>query len=152
MLSLADALQQAGALYRAGEWDGAEKLCTAILQLHPHQLQAIELLGTIAAQTQRMPQAVDLLGRVVMARPNDPVAHTNYASVLSLLGRFDEALQSSDRALQIKPDHAEAHCNRGAALQALGRPDEALQSLERALQSSRTLWRLTAIAATCCRL
>ena len=134
MLSLADALQQAGALYRAGEWDGAEKLCTAILQLHPHQLQAIELLGTIAAQTQRMPQAVDLLGRVVMARPNDPVAHTNYASVLSLLGRFDEALQSSDRALQIKPDHAEAHCNRGAALQALGRPDEALQSLERALQ------------------
>jgi tetratricopeptide (TPR) repeat protein len=134
MLNLADALQQAGALYRAGEWGAAEKLCTSILQLHPHQIQAIELLGTIAAQTQRMPQAVDLLGRVVMARPNDPFAHTNYASALSLLGRFDESLQSSDRALQVKPDHAEAHSNRGAALQALGRLGEALQSLDRALQ------------------
>jgi predicted Zn-dependent protease len=82
MLSLTEALRHAGALYRAGEWTGAEELCTSILKVDPAQLEAIELLGVIAARSRRMPQALDMLGRLVAARPDDPTAHSNYANVL----------------------------------------------------------------------
>lgn len=131
--SLAEALRQAGALYAAGEWQGAEKLCASILQLDPQQFDAIRLLGIIAAQTNQAPKALDLLGRFVAARPDDPAAHSNYGNVLKLLERFDEALQSYDRALQLKADHVEAHGNRAHLLLALGRFNEALQSYDRAL-------------------
>jgi tetratricopeptide (TPR) repeat protein len=134
MLNLAQALQHAEALYRAGEWDGAEELCTSILQSYPQQLDAIELLGFIAAQTHRRPQALELLGRVVAARPSDPFAHNNYAKLLRTLDRLDEALLSYERALQLKPDFVEAHSNRANALHVLGRLDEALQSYERVLE------------------
>ena len=134
MPSVAEALQRAGSLFQAGEWRGAEQLCASILRLHPQQFDAVRLLGIIAAQTQRAPQALELLGRLVAARPDDPVAHNNYANVLRLLRRLDEALRSYERAVQIRPDYAEAHCNRGITLRELGRSAEALQSYERALQ------------------
>jgi len=134
MPSLAEALRHARALYQAGERHGAEQLCTSILQVHPQQLDAIRLLGIISAQTERAPQALELLGRLVAARPDDPVAHNNYANVLLLLERFDEALQSYERAVQLKPDYAEAYNNRGNALQKLVRFEEALRSYERAVQ------------------
>ena len=78
MPSLAEALEHAAGLYRAGQWAGAERLCTSILQLHPQQLDAITLLGIIAAQTQQAPQALELFGRLVTTRPDDPSAHNNY--------------------------------------------------------------------------
>jgi tetratricopeptide (TPR) repeat protein len=134
MPSLAEALQHAAGLYRAGRWAGAERLCRSILQLHPQQLDAITLLGIIAAQTQRAPQALELFGRLVTTRPDDPSAHNNYGNVLRLLEHFEEALQSYDRALRIKSDFAEAHNNRGVALHQLRRFAEALESYQRALQ------------------
>lgn len=134
MQSPGDALQRARALYQAGEWDGAEKLCTSILQVHPQHLDAIGLLGIIAAQTQRAPRALDLLGRLVAARPDDPFAQSAYANVLRLLTRFDEALAGYERALQLKPDYAEAYFNRGNVLQDLQRLQAALDSYQSALQ------------------
>jgi tetratricopeptide (TPR) repeat protein len=134
MPSLAESLRHAQAFYEAGEWERAERLCTSILQLQPQQLDAIKLLGIIAAQSRRAPQALELLGRLVAARPDDPVAHNNYANVLRVLQRLDDALQSYERALRLKPDYAEAHSNRGGALLQLGRFADALQSCERALQ------------------
>lgn len=130
----AESLQQARALYRAGDWRGAEKVCTSILQLNPQQFDAIAMLGLIAAQTQRAPHALELLRSVVVARPDDPSAHNNLGNVLMLLERFEQALQSFERALQLKPKLAEAHYNRANALQALGRFEEALRVYERALQ------------------
>jgi tetratricopeptide (TPR) repeat protein len=133
-LTSTDALQNARALYRARQWGDAETLCARVLERHPQDLQAIELLGLIAARTHRAPLALELLGRLVTARPDVPFAHNNYANVLKLLGRFAEALQSYDRALQIDPEFAEAHNNRGDVLRRLGRLDEALQSHERAVR------------------
>jgi tetratricopeptide (TPR) repeat protein len=133
MPSLAQALQHARTLYQAGEWSGAEQLCASILRFHPQQLDAIRLLGVIAAQTQRAPQALELLGRLLAARPHDPVAHNNYANVLLQLDRVDEALRSYERALELKPDYAAAYTNRGNALQKLARFEDALESYEHAL-------------------
>ncbi len=133
MPSLTETLQRAGALYQAGEWQGAEQLCTSLLRLHPQQLDAMSLLGIIAAQTQRTRQALELFGHLVAARPDDPIAHNNYANVLQKLGRLEEALHSYRCAVRLKPDYAKAHHNLGVTLHELGRFEEALQSYERTL-------------------
>jgi tetratricopeptide (TPR) repeat protein len=134
MSGVAGPLQQAIALYQAGQWDAAESLCTQIRRSDPQQHGAIRLLAVIAAQTQRAPEALELFERLVAVRPDDPQAHLNYANVLRLLGRYDEALGSYEHALRLKPDYVDAHRNLGIVQQDLGRLEEALRSHERALQ------------------
>jgi len=124
------ALRQAHALYRSRDWEQAERVCRDILATRPDEFDALNLLGIIAAQTQRRAEAAELLGRACAVRPDSAAARNNHGALLRELGRLDEAVASYDRAIAIKPDFAEAHTNRGNALLDLGRPDEALASYE----------------------
>jgi tetratricopeptide (TPR) repeat protein len=133
MVTAAQAMQQAAALYGSGRWAEAEQLCRTILNSQAEHFAALSLLGVIAAQTRRTQEAVDLLRRALAAKPDDANAASNYGNVLTELKRFDEALASYERLLKLKPDHAEGHHNRGVVLQKLDRLQEALQSYERAL-------------------
>jgi tetratricopeptide (TPR) repeat protein len=138
------ALRQAGALYRGGDWGRAEQLCRWVLDTSraafaapdaalATEVHALGLLGAITAQTGRSSEAAVLLGRVVAVRTDDAGAHNNYGNVLHDLGRFDAALASFSQAILLQPDYAEAYNNRGNTLQQLGRLQEALDSYERAL-------------------
>jgi predicted O-linked N-acetylglucosamine transferase (SPINDLY family) len=133
MLTLAQAMQRANAAYERGAWSEAEILCRRVLAARADVVDALNLLGIITAQTRRMQEAAELLGRAVVANPTNAAAHNNYANALHQLGRHDAALASYERVLELKPDYAEAHNNRGAALQELKRLDEALESYGRAL-------------------
>lgn len=127
------ALQQAIAAYQRGDWAGSEASCRQVLAARAGDFDALNLLGIIAAQTQRLPEAAELLRRAVAARPSDASAHNNLANVLKGLARLDEALASYDRALAIQPRYAEAHYNRADTLAALGRRDEAIAGYDRAI-------------------
>jgi protein O-GlcNAc transferase len=133
MVTAAEAMQQAAALYGSGRWAEAEQLCRTILDSQAQHFAALSLLAVIAAQTRRTQEAADLLRRALAAKPDDATAASNYGNVLTELKRFDEALASYERLLKLKPDDAEGHNNRGVVLQKLGRLPEALQSYERAL-------------------
>ena len=127
------ALQQAIAAYQRGDWAGSEASCRQVLAARAGDFDALNLLGIIAAQTQRLPEAAELLRRAVAARPSDASAHNNLANVLKSLARLDEALASYDRALAIQPRYAEAHYNRGGTLAALGRAEETIAACDRAV-------------------
>ena len=133
-IAMSQVMQQAAMAYTRGAWAEAERLCREILATRGEYLDALNLLGIIAAQTQRTEEAAALLGRAVAANPGDAAAHSNYGNVLRGLKRFAEALDSYARALEIKPDYAEAHNNRGNTLRELERFGEALQSYSRALE------------------
>jgi protein O-GlcNAc transferase len=126
-------LQQAAEAFNRGDWAQAERLCRSILSAQADSIDALNLLGIIAARTRRPEEAADLLGRAVAADPGNPSAHNNYGNVLRQLKRSADALNSYQRALSIKPDYAEAYFNRGNTLQDLSRFEEALDSYERAL-------------------
>ena len=131
--TLPQVIQQAVAAYSSRDWDEAERLCRLVLVAKADCFDALNLLGAIAAQTQRAQEAAALFGRAVAANPSDASVHNNLGNALEGLRRLDEALGSYERALKLKPDYAEAYNNRGATLQALNRLDEALDSYERAL-------------------
>jgi protein O-GlcNAc transferase len=133
MQTVAQTMQEAGALYARGRWAEAEQRCRAILSSQADHFEALSLLGVIAAQTKRREEAAELLRRAVALRPHDLAVANNYSKVLTELQRFEAALESYQRLLKLKPEYAEGHNSRGVVLQKLGRPAEALASYERAL-------------------
>jgi tetratricopeptide (TPR) repeat protein len=132
-LTLPQAMQQASAAYRVGEWVKAEQLCRVILDRQGTHYEALNLLALIAAEMGHATAAADLFHQAAAAKPDNALAHFNYGSALQGIERFEAALGSYERALQLKPNLAEAHNNRGVALRKLGRFEESLESYRRAL-------------------
>ena len=109
-------LRQAAAAYNNGDWQKAEQLCRRLLQGRPDYFDALNLLGAITAQTNRLGEAADLFGRAVTAQPNNAEAWSNRGVALQKLGRLTEAIENFDHAIAIQPDYAQANNNRGNAL------------------------------------
>lgn len=132
--TLHQALQQALALYSARDWQQAEQVCRMILGAKANHFDALNLLGIIAAQTQRAQEAAELFGRAAAVNKKEPTVHNNYANVLRDLGRYEDALRSYNRAIQLKPSYPEAHYNRGVTLHQLKRFEDAVASYDRAVK------------------
>jgi tetratricopeptide (TPR) repeat protein len=126
-------LQSAQTYCREQQPEQAESLCQTILQLDPDNVDALQLLGSIAGSRKNLDQAEQLLQKALRLRPDYAQAHNNLGNVLKELQRLDEAVASYDRALALRPDFAEAHLNRGIALKAMKQLDEAIASYNRAL-------------------
>jgi predicted O-linked N-acetylglucosamine transferase (SPINDLY family) len=120
--------------FQAGHAQEAERPCLQILQAEPDHIDALQLLGVIAAQTGRNEQAIDYLNSVVRLKPDDAVAHNNLANVLFQQNKFNEAVASYRQALLLKPDYAEAHSNLGNVLQEQGHFAEAEACLQDAVR------------------
>ena len=126
-------MQNAFAALQRGDWREAERLCREALKAQQDNLDALNLLGIITAQTGRGEEAVDLLSRLVAAVPNAAPAHFNLGAAYWVSKRTAEALESYERALVLNPNYAEVYNNRGVALASLQRHAEALESFERAI-------------------
>lgn len=133
-IPLPQATQQAKDAYQRGDWPEAERLCRLILNGRSNQFEALNLLGIIAAQTQRPQQAIELLSKAVAVNPDHATAHSNLGNVLCDLQRHKEALESFNCALKLNPDDADTHYKRSSILGVLKRYDEALESCNNALK------------------
>jgi Flp pilus assembly protein TadD len=75
----AKSITQAKAAYQTGDWTEAERLCRIILAEKSDDLDALNLLGIIAAQTQRPQEALTLLSQAVGVDPGHATARaTNH--------------------------------------------------------------------------
>lgn len=131
--SLQQMMQQAMAALYGRDWAKAEQLCRTVLAAKPDYFDALNLLGAITAQSGRLQEAADLLGRAVAVRPDNAEAFSNRGNVLQELRQFGAAVASYDRAIAIRPALADAHNNRGIALAELNRPGDAVASYDRAI-------------------
>ena len=120
-------------LHQAGHLADAEKLYRQVLLAVPRHANSLHLLGVLAFQVGRHDSAVDLIGKAIALKDNEPAYHSNLGAALRDQGKFDEAVASYDRALALKADFADAHSNRGNALRGQGKFDEAVASYDRAL-------------------
>ena len=126
-------LQSAMSLHQAGHLEQAAAIYEQLLQLDPGSIDALHLLGVIAAQRADFGAAVRLFDRALIINPDFAEALSNRGLALMDLNRFEDAVASFDRVLAMVDD-VETYNNRGAALQRLNRLGEALASYDCALK------------------
>jgi tetratricopeptide (TPR) repeat protein len=126
-------IAQALTLHQQGRFKETKAIYEKVLAIQTDHFDALQLLGTLSAQTKEFTKAVDLLTKALKINPNHAACYSNRGNALKELKRLDEALASYDKAINIKPDYAEAYYNRGNALKELKRLDEALASYDKAI-------------------
>lgn len=132
MTATKDVYGHASTLHRSGRLAEAELAYRQILAADPASFVAQHMLGVLAAQTGRHDEALERIAAALKIHPGDAAARVNLANVLSLKGRFAEAVAHYDQALALRPDPDVWH-GRGHALQGMGRLAEALASYAHAL-------------------
>jgi tetratricopeptide (TPR) repeat protein len=129
-------LQQALAFHQQGQLARAQPIYEEILRTQPGNFDALHLLGVIAAQTNHLQRAVELIGKAVAIDPENAAAYAAYSNMGSahrVLKQWDGALTSYNHAIALKSDFAEAYANRGIVLQELQQLDAALASYNQAI-------------------
>lgn len=129
----ADALAYQGfTLLQQGDFARAQAIFLQVLELHPSNYNALQLLGMIAGKTHNYPAAADYLTRALKVNPKASEVHSNLGNVFDALGRHEQALHHYNQALAVNPRHADALYNRGSVLRKLKRYAEAVVSYDRA--------------------
>jgi len=126
-------LQQAVALQQNNALAEAEELYREILELRPKHFDAIQLLGTLALQSGRLQEGIELLKKAVAINAMQAPIHSNLAFAYNAQEQYKQALVSANRALALQPNFADALNNRGNALAGLDMPGDALISFDRAI-------------------
>lgn len=127
-------LARAFAAHRDGRLADAERDYRAALDADPVHADALHLLGVLRHQQGRNAEAVDLVGRAVALRPEDPALHLNLGNALKALGKLDDAIDRFRNALTLAPEFALAHYNLGNAYAAAERHADAVDAFRRSLR------------------
>ncbi len=121
-------------LHQRGDLIAAGEIYAQILKVQPLHFDALHLSGLIAAQSNQLAAALELILKAVVANPNNAPAHCNLGNVYLNLGRYELAIESYSRAVSLKPNYEEAIYSRGLAHQRLAQFDEAINDYKKALE------------------
>ena len=86
--------------HQAGRLHEAERLYKRVLDVEPRHADGLHLLGVLSLQAGRADAAVELIGRAISIDDRQPSFHSNLASALNALGRFDEAAAACRTSFQ----------------------------------------------------
>ena len=126
-------LMQGLAHHQQDQLKHAKVLYEKILRIEPKHFDAIQLLGSIALETKKNEDALELLNKALLINQSNPHVFYNRGIVLGELGQDEAALESYDRAIAIKPDYAVAYANRGNLLLKCRNYEDALASYDQAI-------------------
>lgn len=110
--------------YKSGHLVVAEDLCRKALLDDPENVRFLQMLATIAAQSGRYDESVELFGQAIKVEKNNPQLFFAMGVTLEIGGSLDEALLSYKNAVSLKPDYIDAHINIGNILRKQGKFDE----------------------------
>ena len=79
-------------------------------------------------------RAIEISEALLDSEPELPEVHSTYGEVLTLLGRYEDAILQFRRALAVRPDFAEATLGMAEAMDKAGRDDEARAAYVEAIQ------------------
>lgn len=119
--------------HQAGRRNDAEDLYRKILEIDPHQADALHLLGVIAYQGKRYDEAIELIGQAIAIYPQGASYYSNLGNALRARGRLDEAVQSYRQSISLAPHSFEVYVNLGNVLREKGALAEAVESYQQAL-------------------
>ncbi|MBC6479004.1 MAG: tetratricopeptide repeat protein [Hormoscilla sp. GM7CHS1pb] len=120
-----DRLKEALGHYKAGRLDKARAVYLAMLKQQPHQVEAMQMLGIIAYQTQEYDRAINYFQLVISIKPDWPETYNNLGACFWEQGKIEQAIAAYKQAIAVKPDYHDAYNNLVVALEKQGKRLEA---------------------------
>ena len=124
------ALSEAYELRSAGDLRGAGKLCQALLEKEPGNIQAMRLQALIATDEKNYANAEQLLRRIAGLAPESFSALIDLAQFLGDRGRYPEAMELLEKVPEVANEYADARRSLGDMLAVVGRSAEAQKAYE----------------------
>jgi Flp pilus assembly protein TadD len=132
----ADAIQQASAHLRSGEYRASREAALAGLASAPEDVELLVLAGRAGVELDAE-DATEQLRRATELAPEHADAWHYLGEALATEGRMDEAGEAFRRAVELNPEDKVALSHLGHTSAATGRPEEAVDYLSQAAQSMR---------------
>ncbi len=120
-------------LHRAGDLEAAGRAYRQILEFHPEQPDALNLLAIITLENGHGEAAAELLRRAIAVSGEVPQFHCHLGNALQGSRDFAGAAAAYRQAVSLRPDYVEAHSSLGFALAQLGQLTEAIECFNVAL-------------------
>jgi len=114
-LTIDQAMVLANQLQAQGNLQQSEHLLRQILQQQPQHPFALHLLGVIAYQAGKLPQAAELVQHALTLNGQVALFHANLCEILRQLKQLTPAITHGERATALDPNMAMAHSNLGIA-------------------------------------
>lgn len=132
--NILNTLNAAFALHQSGDLPHAESLYRQVLQLDTNQADALLYLGFLSHQLGRNAEALALMQRATVLRPDNPVFYSNLAHVYRATGNVPAAIQAYRSVLTLTPSDSAAHCDLANLLVEEGSLNDAIEHFRRALK------------------
>ncbi len=120
--------------HQAGRLQDAEQLCRKVLQQNPKQVDALRMLGLIAAAAGDLDEAESLLRQALAEAPDHVPAMFELGRVLKELDRSEDAIEVYQALLKIQPDNAKAWFRLGGTLGPAALTEQAVDAYKHCLQ------------------
>lgn len=127
-------------LHRTGQLNEAILIYQKILEIEPHNADALHLSGVIAHQAGRHEAAETLIGEAIRLDGKRAEFHCNLGLIHLAQKRMPEAEVCFRSAVALKDNYPEAHLNLGLVLHTVDRGPEAVAHYERARALRPTLF------------
>ncbi|RYG64417.1 tetratricopeptide repeat protein [bacterium] len=101
----------AGALYDAGDYEGARYQYKEILRRKPNSANALNGIGLLHLRELKLPQAEAAFRGAINANTSYVAAYNNLAIVMEKLNRRPQAISLLERAAKIDPRNADVQRN-----------------------------------------
>jgi tetratricopeptide (TPR) repeat protein len=121
-------------LFRGGNSLAAAQMCQRILATDPDHPEAAHLLGVLRLQEGAAQEAVEWIGRAVVARPNVPDFHLDLAEAYRVSGQGQRAVGCCRTALRLRTPNPAGFNTLGLALMDLRRLSEAVDAFRQAIE------------------
>ncbi|MEZ0247543.1 MAG: tetratricopeptide repeat protein [Methylophilaceae bacterium] len=130
-----DEFLDARRLREAGKLPEAEGAYQRLLQRFPRSDSILNALAEVSLSLRKFDASIELLGRSLRLKPDQPIALMLLGLALREVARTDAALECLDRAIALRPGYATALFHRAQLLQAVKRFDDAIASFDRAIEA-----------------
>ncbi|TIT35111.1 MAG: tetratricopeptide repeat protein, partial [Mesorhizobium sp.] len=111
--SAPETLQRGIDLQRRKRFREAEFCYQTVLRRQPKNAMALNLMGTLAIEAQRIETAIDFMKRAVKLEPGNAIFRNNLGNAYNLVGNIEQARKQLKKAIELDGRLVEALCNLG---------------------------------------
>tara|TARA_R110001592_G_scaffold337300_1_gene623461 strand:- start:52684 stop:54702 length:2019 start_codon:yes stop_codon:yes gene_type:complete len=120
--------------HAAGQLEEAERLCRQLLQKDPRHVDALRMLGLIAAAAGDLDEAENLLRQALAGAPDHVPAMFELGRVLKELERPEEAIDVYKALITLQPENPRAHYRLAGVLAPAALTEQSAAAYRRCLQ------------------